>query len=90
MLDKERYEAARACKWVDYVVEDAPYCTRVQDMIDMDIDAVVHGDDITIGKDGRNSYQDIIDIGKFQVVKRTEGISTTNLVDRILSVYAIT
>ncbi|AIO00982.1 ethanolamine-phosphate cytidylyltransferase, putative [Leishmania panamensis] len=84
MHAEERYEALRACKWVDYVVENYPYCTRLKDVQRFEIDYVVHGDDISVDLDGNNSYQEIIDAGKFKVVKRTEGISTTNLVGRML------
>ncbi|KPI90879.1 putative ethanolamine-phosphate cytidylyltransferase [Leptomonas seymouri] len=84
MRAEERYEALRGCKWVDYVIENYPYCTRLKDMDRLEIDFVVHGDDISVGLDGRNSYQEIIDAGKFKVVKRTEGISTTDLVGRML------
>ena len=84
MHAEERYEALRACKWVTYVVENAPYCTRLKDIQRLDIDFVVHGDDISVGLDGKNSYQEIIDAGKFKVVKRTDGISTTDLVGRML------
>ncbi|EPY30399.1 ethanolamine-phosphate cytidylyltransferase [Angomonas deanei] len=84
MHDEERYEALRACKWVDYVVENYPYCTRLKDMERFEIDYVVHGDDLSVGLDGRNSYQEIIDAGKLKVVKRTDGISTTDLVGRML------
>ncbi|CCW62756.1 unnamed protein product [Phytomonas sp. EM1] len=84
MHEDERYESLRACKWVDYVVENYPYCTRLKDIERFEIDFVVHGDDISVGLDGHNSYQEIIDAGKFKVVKRTEGISTTDLVGRML------
>lgn len=84
MNAEERYEALRACKWVNYVVENAPYCTRLKDIERFEVDYVVHGDDISVGLDGRNSYQEIIDAGRMRVVKRTEGISTTELVGRML------
>ncbi|CCW70587.1 unnamed protein product [Phytomonas sp. Hart1] len=84
MHEDERYESLRACKWVNYVIENCPYCTRLKDIERFKIDYVVHGDDISVGLDGRNSYQEIIDAGKFKVVKRTEGISTTDLVGRML------
>ena len=80
----ERYEALRACKWVDYVVEDYPYCTRLKDMDRFEIDFVGHGDDISTDLHGNNSYQEIIDAGRFKVFKRTDGISTTDLVGRML------
>eukprot|EP00760_Papus_ankaliazontas_P027208 PhM_4_TR3215/c0_g1_i1/m.79794/K00967/PCYT2; ethanolamine-phosphate cytidylyltransferase len=80
----ERYESARACKWVTYVIENAPYVTRLEDMQLLEIDYVVHGDDISTDLHGNNSYQKIIDAGLFKVVKRTDGISTTDIVNRML------
>ena len=38
MHAEERYEALRGCKWVDFVVENYPYSTRLKDMIRFDID----------------------------------------------------
>lgn len=84
MREEERYEIVRACKWADFVVEGCPYVTRLADMDRFEIDYVVHGDDVSIDLDGRNSYQEIIDAGRFRVVKRTESISTTDLVGRML------
>lgn len=84
MHEEERYEALRACKWTTFTIEDAPYNTRLKDMERLEVDFVVHGDDISVDKDGKNSYQEIIDAGKMKVVKRTESISTTELVGRML------
>eukprot|EP01064_Diplonema_japonicum_P038970 TRINITY_DN9645_c0_g1_i1.p1 TRINITY_DN9645_c0_g1~~TRINITY_DN9645_c0_g1_i1.p1 ORF type:complete len:393 (+),score=89.48 TRINITY_DN9645_c0_g1_i1:62-1240(+) len=86
MSHEERYAAARACKWVSRVIEDAPYVTEVSDIEKYEIDFVVHGDDLSTDLNGNNSYQAIIDIGKFKIVKRTEGISTTDIVGRMLLV----
>lgn len=80
----ERYEALRACKWVTYVVENYPYVTRLKDIERFEVDFVAHGDDISVDLNGRNSYQEIMDAGKFKIVKRTDGISTTDLVGRML------
>jgi ethanolamine-phosphate cytidylyltransferase len=84
MKADERYEALRACKWVTYVVENYPYVTRLKDMDRFEVDFVAHGDDISTDLNGRNSYQEIIDAGRFKIVKRTDGISTTDLVGRML------
>ena len=86
MNAQERYAAARACKWVSRVIEGVPYVTDVADIEKYEIDFVVHGDDLSTDLNGNNSYQSIIDIGKFKIVKRTEGISTTDLVGRMLLV----
>lgn len=45
---------------------------------------VVHGDDITSDSDGNDCYRFVKAAGRFRVVKRTPGISTTDLVGRML------
>jgi ethanolamine-phosphate cytidylyltransferase len=45
---------------------------------------VVHGDDITSDSDGKDCYRYVKAAGRFKVVKRTPGISTTDLVGRML------
>lgn len=45
---------------------------------------VVHGDDITSDSNGDDCYRFVKAAGRFLVVKRTPGISTTDLVGRML------
>ena len=45
---------------------------------------VVHGDDITSDSNGEDCYRFVKEAGRFKVVKRTPGISTTDLVGRML------
>jgi ethanolamine-phosphate cytidylyltransferase len=45
---------------------------------------VVHGDDITSDSGGEDCYRYVKAAGRFLVVKRTPGISTTELVGRML------
>eukprot|EP00742_Colponemidia_sp_Colp-10_P018650 GILJ01021563.1.p1 GENE.GILJ01021563.1~~GILJ01021563.1.p1 ORF type:complete len:287 (-),score=69.43 GILJ01021563.1:28-888(-) len=65
-------------------LENYPYSTRLKDLELLEIDFVAHGDDISADANGVNSYQEIIDAGKMKIVKRTDGISTTDLVGRML------
>lgn len=44
----------------------------------------MHGDDITSDAGGEDSYRFVKNAGRFVVVKRTPGISTTDLVGRML------
>jgi len=44
----------------------------------------VHGDDITSDSSGQDCYRFVKEAGRFLVVKRTPGISTTDLVGRML------
>ena len=45
---------------------------------------MVHGDDITSDSGGEDCYRYVKAAGRFLVVKRTPGISTTDLVGRML------
>jgi ethanolamine-phosphate cytidylyltransferase len=79
-----RYAAVAACKWVDEVVVDAPYVTTVETLVKYNCDFCVHGDDITTAADGTDCYQAVKDAGLYKECKRTEGVSTTELVGRML------
>lgn len=88
MPEDERYAALSACKWVGEVIRDAPYdlteewVTRL--VTEYNIDYIVHGDDPCITADGKDAYAYAKSIGKYKQVKRTEGVSTTDIVGRML------
>lgn len=63
-----RYLAVRACKWVDQVVEDAPYVTQLDTLDQYNIDFVVHGDDITTNADGVDAYHIVKSAGRYRYV----------------------
>lgn len=84
MKDQERLAAVAACKWVDLVVPNAPYVTSLEIMDQYNCDFCVHGDDISTAADGTDSYAAVKAAGRFREVKRTIGISTTELVGRML------
>jgi ethanolamine-phosphate cytidylyltransferase len=72
------------------LIQVVPECPYVMDddylaMIfeKLKIDYVVHGDDPCI-VDGKNVYQNAIDQGKYRTIPRTEGVSTTDIVGRML------
>ncbi|RYG49284.1 hypothetical protein EON67_06815, partial [archaeon] len=48
------------------------------------IDYIVHGDDPCITADGKDAYAYAKSIGKYRQIKRTEGVSTTDIVGRML------
>lgn len=54
---EERYRMVRALKWVDEVVEAAPYISRLETLDEHNCDFCVHGDDITLSADGTDTYQ---------------------------------
>ncbi|CAH1793347.1 unnamed protein product [Owenia fusiformis] len=84
--ERERYKMVRAIKWVDEIVEDAPYITAVETLEENNCDFCAHGDDVTLSADGKDTYHIVKDAGKFQMFPRTQGVSTTDLVGRMLLV----
>ncbi|KAG5900359.1 hypothetical protein JTB14_033808 [Gonioctena quinquepunctata] len=82
--EEERYKMVRGIKWVDEVVEGAPYVTTLETLDKYDCDFCVHGDDITMTADGVDTYQIVKDAGRYREVQRTAGVSTTDLVGRML------
>jgi len=84
MNNEERLATVRACKWVDEVVFDTPYNPSLELLIKLNCDYCVHGDDLSTTADGRDAYAEVKEAGRMKVVKRTEGVSTTDLVGRLL------
>uniref|UniRef100_A0A4W4FQJ9 ethanolamine-phosphate cytidylyltransferase n=1 Tax=Electrophorus electricus TaxID=8005 RepID=A0A4W4FQJ9_ELEEL len=81
---EERYKMVRAIKWVDEIVEGAPYVTTLQTLDKHNCDFCVHGDDITLTVDGRDTYEEVKRMDRYRECKRTQGVSTTDLVGRML------
>uniref|UniRef100_A0AAX7VZX8 ethanolamine-phosphate cytidylyltransferase n=1 Tax=Astatotilapia calliptera TaxID=8154 RepID=A0AAX7VZX8_ASTCA len=81
---EERYKMVRAIKWVDEVVEGAPYVTTLETLDKYNCDFCVHGDDITLTVDGKDTYEEVKKSGRYRECKRTQGVSTTDLVGRML------
>uniref|UniRef100_G3Q5K4 ethanolamine-phosphate cytidylyltransferase n=1 Tax=Gasterosteus aculeatus aculeatus TaxID=481459 RepID=G3Q5K4_GASAC len=81
---EERYKMVRAIKWVDEMVEGAPYVTTLETLDKYNCDFCVHGDDITLTVDGKDTYEEVKREGRYRECKRTQGVSTTDLVGRML------
>ena len=88
---RERYEALRNCRWVDEVLEDAPWVITPQLIEGLQIDYVAHDELPYAMATGGAASDDLYDwlkkAGKFLPTRRTEGISTSDLVARIVSMY---
>jgi len=87
MMDKERYESVRHCRYADEVVEDAPWVVT-QEFLDFHrIDYVAHGEDMCYDSEGNDAYAFVKSQGRFRTIKRTDGISTSDLILRIVKDY---
>ena len=84
MNNEERVAMVKACKWVDEVVENAPYSASIEWLDSVNCNYIAHGDDIAINCDGQDAYGTLKSAGRFKVIKRTEGISTTSIVGKLL------
>jgi len=82
--EEERYRMVRAIKWVDEVVEAAPYVTTLETLEKYGCEFCVHGNDITMTADGTDTYHIVKSAGKYKECQRTQGVSTTDLVGRML------
>lgn len=87
MNDEERLAMVRGCKFVDEVVPECPY-VMTPEYLDYifetyDVDYVVHGDDPCI-VDGKDVYESAKRRGRYRSIPRTEGVSTTDIVGRML------
>ncbi|KAI3949624.1 hypothetical protein MKW98_020946 [Papaver atlanticum] len=86
---EERLVLVKGLKWVDEVIANAPYEITEQFMSRLfnehQIDFVIHGDDPCLLPDGTDAYALAKKVGRYKQIKRTEGVSSTDIVGRILS-----
>ncbi|RZC13762.1 Ethanolamine-phosphate cytidylyltransferase isoform C [Glycine soja] len=86
---EERLALVSGLKWVDEVITDAPYAITEQFLNrlfhEYKIDYVIHGDDPCLLPDGTDAYAAAKKAGRYKQIKRTEGVSSTDIVGRILS-----
>ncbi|EEC68755.1 hypothetical protein OsI_37278 [Oryza sativa Indica Group] len=84
----ERLIMVRAVKWVHDVIPDAPYAITEDFMNKLfneyNIDYIIHGDDPCLLPDGTDAYALAKKVGRYKQIKRTEGVSTTDIVGRML------
>jgi len=89
MNETERYEAIRHCRYVDEVVTDAPWTLDDAFLEKHKIDFVAH-DDLPYGAAGEEDiYAWLKERGRFVATERTEGVSTSDLIARIVKDYDV-
>nr|XP_043627652.1 ethanolamine-phosphate cytidylyltransferase-like [Erigeron canadensis] len=86
---EERLALVSGLKWVDEVIADAPYAITEEFMNRLfnehKIDYIIHGDDPCLLPDGSDAYALAKKVGRYKQIKRTEGVSSTDIVGRILA-----
>lgn len=84
----ERMVMVSGVKWVDEIIPDAPYAITEEFMRKLfdeyNIDYIIHGDDPCVLPDGTDAYALAKKVGRYKQIKRTEGVSSTDIVGRML------
>jgi len=89
MTEEERIESVRHCRWVDEVIPGAPWIIN-QEFLDLHhIDLVAHDDIPYASADSDDVYAFVKKQGKFLATDRTEGISTSDIITRIIRGYEV-
>ena len=79
----ERVAVIESCRYVDEVIADAPFVVDEGFLDEHAITTVVHGDDLSL--DGAASiYGPAVERGALVLVERTSGLSTTQVIQRVL------
>lgn len=73
MTDDERYEAIRHCRYVDEIVQDAPWTITEDFMEQHKIDFVAQDSTPYASNDCDDVYKSIKEMGRFVATERTQG-----------------
>jgi ethanolamine-phosphate cytidylyltransferase len=85
MNQSERYALLDHIKWIDEIVYDVPYSPQLATLERAKADFCVHGDDMPVNSQGVCAYDEMKLAGKLRIIKRTEGVSTTDIIGRLLT-----
>ncbi|KAM9501809.1 choline-phosphate cytidylyltransferase A [Clarias gariepinus] len=89
MNEEERYDAVTHCRYVDEVVRNAPWTLTTDFLTKHRIDFVAHDDIPYSSEDSDDVYKHIKEAGMFAPTQRTEGISTSDIITRIVRDYDV-
>ena len=81
---KERSALAGSSKWIGELALNTPYTPTIGTLDTFNCDYLAHGDDIPTNERGETIYDEIIAKKRLRVFRRTEGISTTVIIGRLL------
>ncbi|POY71583.1 putative Choline-phosphate cytidylyltransferase [Rhodotorula taiwanensis] len=84
---EERYESMRHIRWVDEVIEEAPWQVDQEFIDKWQIDYIAHDEEPYASAGKEDVYAFAKSIGSFLPTKRTNGISTSELLQRIVEGY---
>lgn len=89
LKDNERYDAVRHCRYVDELLRDAPWSYNNEFFKKHKIDFVAHDDIPYPCGDVEDVYATLKERDMFIATQRTEGVSTSDVVARIVRDYDV-
>ena len=87
MDEKERTDILKHCKWVDETICPCPWVISVDFLHQHNIHYVAHDDLPYVSAGQQDIYYDVKMLGMFRATQRTEGISTSDIILRIIKDY---
>lgn len=87
MNQEERTEIVKHCKWVDEVICPCPWALTVDFLKERNIHYVAHDDLPYVSAGSKDIYYDVKKALMFRATQRTEGISTSDIIMRIIRDY---
>ncbi|KAI9479237.1 choline-phosphate cytidylyltransferase [Coemansia sp. RSA 989] len=87
LTENERYESMRHCRWVDEIITDAPWIVTQEFLDKHEIDYVCHDDLPYASAESDDVYAFVKAQGRFLPTQRTDGVSTSDLITRIVRDY---
>jgi len=87
MTETERYESVRHCRYADCVIDNAPWIINEEFIQDHKIDFVAHDNVPYPSGNEKDVYAYLKERGMFVATKRTKGVSTSDIITRVVNNY---